>query len=65
MSAADLAKVSNVEKIKLVGDGAALTLAANVAGVTTIDLTDSDDQTLNLNSGLTNAVIVNLVQFYC
>lgn len=60
MTATTLAKVSNVETLKMTGAGAALTMAANVAGLTKVDLTNTDNQTVTLDSGFTNALTVSL-----
>lgn len=57
-AATDLAKVTSIETIVLVG-AKDITLAANVAP-TTFDLKDANNNVLTLNSGYTNATTVTL-----
>ena len=58
-SATILGGVSNVEVLALTGDAATVSLAGNISP-TTFDLTDTDDQVLNLNAGYTNDATVTI-----
>ena len=60
LAAADFAKVSNVETVKLTGTSASLTLSSNISA-TTFDLVSSSAaQTLTLASGYTAATTVKV-----
>ena len=58
-SATILGGVSNVEVLELTGNGATVSLAANISA-TTFDLTDANDQVLNLNAGYTDSATVTI-----
>ena len=55
-----LAGLSNVEEIKMDLDGGVVTLDKAIDGLTTIDLTNTNDQVLNLNDGFTGALTVQI-----
>jgi trimeric autotransporter adhesin len=58
-SATILGGVSNVEVLEATGNGATITLAANISA-TTFDLSSVDDQDLTLNAGYTDTATVTI-----